>query len=416
MASYSTYNILKAAADGLADAINYRTNLKRKRRENEYDYQRDLQRQRDEEAYNRQRDLQWGEEDYRIKHDRELQAEKEKIARRLGYLGELPQNVDLYDPSAVNVYNDQRDIYGFKPVAVQKKEKSFGEQMKEKQAMLDMQLKKQKDLIDYQNAHRPKSVSNAKPMQQRLWEYRQGLKPEEQEAFDAWFAKGGSPRAVKGGNGAVMDSEWDTPYAHSKEINPAYGNVVDSKKQLLDYLKSKGFKQEVEVMDKALDVLFDDYPEGKQGEEKKAKVTEMFNNMMSRLDKNDQYMLNSLLNEYQNNVAFLNGLVSEKTNGRWGYSPKQGHYNVEQTKARANAKGTSILDQLNKQDAELSKVNPTTINPSTFIPVTQPTPPAVINNTDQAANLDAQRYLRGEMTAAQFQMLHPNYPLPMRQY
>ena len=87
MASYSSYNILKAAADGLADAINYRTNLKRKRREDEYnyaknwerneqEYQRDLQRGRDEEQWN------FDLKKKRANEEIENQEEKKTIGQR----------------------------------------------------------------------------------------------------------------------------------------------------------------------------------------------------------------------------------------------------------------------------------------------------------------------------------------------
>ena len=151
------------------------------------------------------------------------------------------------------------------------------------------------------------------------------------------------------------------------------------------------------------------------GKEQKAKATMMFNTIMSRLNENDRALVRSYLTDLNNEVAFHNGFVSEKTNGRWGYDPKRGYYNVEAVRTNANSKGKNKLAELEKMDDDLSKVNPTVLSPS-FVPIEQPTPPAVINNVDQQAILDSQKYLRGEMTAAQFQMLHPDYPLPTRQY
>lgn len=402
--SMASYNLLKAAADGLADAINYRTNLKRRRREEEYDYnknwerneqeyQRDIQRKKDWLDYSTDYDWKQMEKKDRYNRDKSLRYEKEDIDRKLGYLEQLPKDIDFYSPSSVSNANDVRGIYGFNPIAVQKKEKPYEQVLKEKEDALKLQLKyhnmqgqgdlaRRKALADYQNALRMQNP----------------------------------PRSVRGGKGVGSEPEfWETPYPHAKELAPSYQNVVNARNKLSDYLRSKGFKQESEVMDKALDVLYGDYGDDEVGKEQKAKATLMFNTIMSRLDENDRALVRSYLTDLKNEVAFHNGFVSEKTNGRWGYDPNRGYYDVDAVRTNANSKGKNKLAELEKMDEDLSKVNPTVLSPS-FVPIEQPTPPAVINNVDQQAILDSQKYLRGEMTAAQFQMLHPDYPLPTRQY
>lgn len=260
MASYSSYNLLKAAADGLADAINYRTNLKRRRREEEYNYNRDWQ--RNENEY--QRDLGREREkldyitDYNWKqqqkaHDRQIewdnQAREAKRAR-------LTDFFDTYNPANVNPYN-RADVYNYNTKAIAngvdyllKPEQSPEEALKEKEALLNLQLKfdrekakdsfaKQKALIDYQNANKPKEKN---PYEQLLATANK-ISNETGMPLDHAIAlvKSGKltdiPSSVKGGGGsgrsAVME-QGSIPHL-DKELQ-YYQNKIDNlDKEITNY-------------------------------------------------------------------------------------------------------------------------------------------------------------------------------------
>lgn len=244
--STSSYNLLKAAADGLADAINYRTNLKRKRREEEYnynrdwqrnenEYQRDLGRKRDELDY--MTDYNWKQQ--QKAHDRQIewenQAREDKIAQRLDFIDKYnPANVNRFDYNDVITHNMYNDVYDM-PFAV-KHEKSPEQIQKELEKKLELEfeyankkgqadLSRQKALVDYRNAQ--KTPRDTRPNQQRLAEWYMGLTPEQREQVDKVLKINGMPKAVKGSGSksvAVGGSGYD------KELNDL----------IKEYIKARG--------------------------------------------------------------------------------------------------------------------------------------------------------------------------------
>lgn len=257
----SNYNFLRAVGDGLAEAIRYRTNLKRQRREEQYnynrdfernenEYQRDLQRKKDWLDYTTDYDWKQMEKKDKYNRDKTLRYEKEDIDRKLGYLDELPKDIDLYSPSAVNDYNDVRGAYGLGPVAVQKKEKPYEQVLKEKEDELKLKYKyhnmqgqadlaKDKALASYRNSLAPKAKD---PLQgYKDWLAYMKLEPSEENYALYRSGRYSAPRAVKGGSGnsAVME-QGGIPH-FDKRLQYYQDKINDLNKKITEYENSNQY-------------------------------------------------------------------------------------------------------------------------------------------------------------------------------
>lgn len=242
----SSYNFLRAVSDGLAEAIRYRTNLKRQRRENEYNYNRDLQRRRDEEAYNRQRDLQWDEEDYNIKQNREEEKTNKRIQKNLDFLDGFYRGKELNTPQQIQDFNFEA-IARERPFSVALPNKdNFAQQI----ALEDLRQKNRIALQQMKNAARggngrqPRAMSEIEAfaknpeLMKNFWETKYGV-------------RGGMPKAVKGIGSksvAVGGSGYD------KETDDLYKEFIKAKNELAKAQANSASKGNTEFAQKMVDI------------------------------------------------------------------------------------------------------------------------------------------------------------------
>lgn len=246
----SSYNFLKAVSDGLAEAIRYRTNLKRKRREEEYnynrdwqrnenEYQRDLQRKKDWLDYSTNYNAQQEQKQYDLGIERKNAEREAETVRNLDFLNNVsnPVNINRHSYEDVMAHNTYNSAYGM-PYAV-KYEQSPDEIRAELEAQLKLknkyadragqaQLARQKALVDYRNAAKPKEKDSLLP-------YKDWLKfmnlPATQETYSLWrTGKYNAPRAVKGGNGVEKVNE--SVIWRDKDLDSFRDDVVKARESL----------------------------------------------------------------------------------------------------------------------------------------------------------------------------------------
>jgi hypothetical protein len=412
----SSYNLLKAAADGLADAINYRTNLKRRRREEEYnynrdwqrnenEYQRDLGRKRDELDY--MTDYNWKQEQraYDRGIERKNQEREANKARILDF-------VDTYNPANVNRH-DWADVQNFNtnaiandiPLSIKYENlENLNKSLQDKMAVLKQQHDYKMAEIAANRMGRGGSVRQPRALSE-IEAYAKN--PELMKSFweDKYGVRGGSPRAVKGGSGkgAVMgEYNWEEDkdlYKYIQDINTTRKAISDQ------IMRSKIPDTAKQLLDKIIGIQF-------ETEDEKKKVIEQYEGLTRGIEKNEKQALDYHFNNLLATENYLNNLLRKKTNGKYQWDRNlNDFYNVEERKAKADLTGKAILENMKKGNSDLLGKSTRPIN---IPPAVQPqnNPPASV----AGASTDAQKYLRGEMSALEFQQLHPNYPLPQRYY
>lgn len=409
----ASYNLLKAAADGLADAINYRTNLKRKRREEEYnynrdwqrnenEYQRDLGRKRDELDY--MTDYNWKQEQraYDRGIERKNQEREANKARILDF-------VDTYNPANVNRH-DWADVQNFNtnaiandiPLSIKYEDlESLNKSLNDKMAVLKQQHDYKMAEIAANRMGRGGSVRQPRALSE-IEAYAKN--PELMKSFweDKYGVRGGSPRSVKigSGKGAVMgEYNWEEDkdlYKYIQDINTTRKAISDQ------IMRSKIPDTAKNLLDKIIGIQF-------ETEDEKKKVIEQYEELTRGIEKNEKQALDYHFNNLLATENYLNNLLRKKTNGKYQWDRNlNDFYNVEERKAKADLKGKTILENMKKGNSDLLGKSTRPIN---IPPAIQPQ-----NNPPVSVNTDEQKYLRGEMSALEFQQLHPNYPLPQRYY
>lgn len=297
--SMASYNLLKAAADGLADAINYRTNLKRKRREEEYNYQRDLQRAREEHVYDRALALKENEEDYKIKRGRTKQEHQEKVQGMHDFLNNKYYGKELITPQQIQDFNFEAiaDDQPFS-VALPKKD-TFAQQI----ALEDY---KQKNRIALQQTKNAAKGGSGQPRPNSRIEYdkwRLSLPDAENERLERLH---GSSKAVKGGNGAVKERD---PFTLGNTYMDKIYRILDEARNVLPSDKVNAITKRIEI---------ENQPEEKMSKEQKAKLLAAMDNETKLLDASAQ----ALLKEYEQRVrdVWMQGdnHVRWATDGKYG--------------------------------------------------------------------------------------------------
>lgn len=409
----SSYNFLRAVSDGLAEAIRYRTNLKRQRRENEYnynrdwqrnenEYQRDLQRKRDENEFDYKRDLQRDEEAYKIKRGRTKQEKQEKIQEAYDFLNNKYYGKEFNTPQQIQDFNfeaiaSQQPFSVAMPKATKLSEQIALEELKQRNRI---DLQKMKNAARGGSTRQPRAMSEIEAfaknpeLMKNFWEAKYGV-------------RGGSPKAVKGGsgNGAVVGEynwEGDNLYKYIQDINTTRKAISDQ------ILRSKIPDTAKQLLDKIIGIQF-------ETEDEKKKVIEQYEELTRGIEKNEKQALDYHFNNLLATENYLNNLLRKKTNGKYQWDRNlNDFYNVEERKAKADLKGKAILENKKKENSDLLGKSTRPIN---IPPAIQPQNNPPVSVADGASvSVDTMKYLRGEMSALEFQQLHPNYPLPQRYY
>lgn len=404
----SSYNFLRAVGDGLAEAIRYRTNLKRERRENEYNYNRDLQRKRDELDY--MTEYNWKQQ--QRAHDRDIEWANQK---READKARLTDFFDTYNPANVNRH-DWADVQNFNtnaiandiPLSIKYEDlESLNKSLQDRMAVLKQQHDYRMAEIAANRMGRGGSVRQPRALSE-IEAYAKN--PELMKSFweDKYGVRGGSPRSVKigSGKGAVMgEYNWEEDkdlYKYIQDINTTRKAISDQ------IMRSKIPDTAKQLLDKIIGIQF-------ETEDEKKKVIEQYEELTRGIEKNEKQALDYHFNNLLATENYLNNLLRKKTNGKYQWDRNlNDFYNVEERKAKADLTGKAILENMKKGNSDLLGKSTRPIN---IPPAVQPqnNPPASVAD-GASVNVDTLKYLRGEMSALEFQQLHPNYPLPQRYY
>lgn len=418
----SSYNFLRAVGDGLAEAIRYRTNLKRQRRENEYNYNRDLQRKRDENEFDYQRDLGRKRDeldymtDYNWKqqqraHDRDIEWANQK---READKARLTDFFDTYNPANVNRH-DWADVQNFNtnaiandiPLSIKYENlENLNKSLQDKMAVLKQQHDYKMAEIAANRMGRGGSVRQPSltPYEKLQRDLSMAKTPEEREMVLQLHRVGS--RAVKGGSGkgAVMgEYNWEEDkdlYKYIQDINTTRKAISDQ------IMRSKIPDTAKQILDKIIGTQF-------ETEDEKKKAIEQYEELTRGIEKNEKQALDYHFNNLLATENYLNNLLRKKTNGKYQWDRNlNDFYNVEERKTKADLTGKAILENMKKGNSDLLGKSTRPINIPPAIQ-TQNNPPVSVAD-GASVSVDTMKYLRGEMSALEFQQLHPNYPLPQR--
>lgn len=330
----SSYNFLKAVGDGLAEAINYRTNLKRRRRENEYDYQRDLQRQRDEEAYNRQRDLQWDQENYDIKQNRAKKKKREDIQEAYDFLNNKYFGKELNTPQQIQDFNFEA-IASQQPfsVALPKKD-TFAQQI----ALEDYKQKNRIALQQAKNAAKgggqPK---DDRTTMQKNYDWIKSLPPKEREELEEYGLI--KPPSAKGGKDNF--DPFDKTNYYKNIINGLYKEAS----QIMP-------PQEVELVKQMIEL--ENTPEEKLSKENRKKMKESLDKAFDQSKEESKARMNYLLNQARAWLQQGNNHIQYRTNGKYGMHINSGNtINLEAERKAENDVAKNYADTVNSGSNQL---------------------------------------------------------------
>lgn len=382
--SMASYNLLKAAADGLADAINYRTNLKRRRREEEYNYNRDLQ--RNENEYQRDLGRKRDEQDYTTEynwkqqqraHDRDIEwANQKREANKARILG----FADTYNPANVNRH-DWTDVQNFNlnalandvPLSIKYEDlESLDKDMKNKLALLEKEHQYKMAQIDAQNKYRTMGRGGSGQTQfERNANYILGLKPEQREILEAsGYIRGGSPKAVKGGSGkgAVME-QGGIPHL-DKELQ-YYQNKIDNyDKEITNYENQNQINLN-DYYQKVNSIINDNSLNQKQKEER---LKDLEKETLANIAQTKS-ILKNLYADRDAAQANLDYATRYKYNNEYSASGTQYIHIPTQSRKETEAAGAESQSDIDEANMLLGLTNRNTASPTSQIP------PSVINSS-----------------------------------
>lgn len=385
----SSYNLLKAAADGLAEAIRYRTNLKRQRRENEYNYNRDLGRKRDELDY--MTDYNWKQQ--QRAHDRDIEWANQK---READKARILDFVDTYNPANVN-RNDWADVQNFNtnaiandiPLSIKYENlENLNKSLQDEMAVL-----KQKH--DYKMAeiaaNRMGRGGSSQPKDNRTTlqknaDWLSKLPPEEIKRYqELGLIK--SP-AVKGGsgNGAIKENigigrdQLNRIYALYKDLN--------AQKDKLAELQSSGKLYGGNDYDSMIAQI----ESGSDDDETKAQKIAKINTLKAADTRSRTNSVQSYRKQITEMEKELDRLIKEATGGTKGYSPEKDKglfYDIIDSKN--NVINNSFIDEEMLKDealmnAKRNKISaPSSINTPTT-PISVASAPIELYNENPSIN------------------------------
>lgn len=335
--SMASYNLLKAAADGLADAINYRTNLKRRRREEEYDYNKKWE--RNENEY--QRDLQRGRNEEQWNFDLKKKRIEDERARKENWLNANSPYYDIQtnDPLSYDIY-DARAAINDVPIAAKYREPvkdTFAQDM----AKLERQHQNRMAEIDANN-HGRMAAANARgggqPRPTKFDSYLadrgKAKTPEEIQAVEALY--GIAPKSVKDN----FDPFDKTNYYKNK-INELYKEAS----QIMP-------PQEVDLVKQIIEL--ENTPEEKLSKENRKKMKESLEKAFDESKEESKARMNYLLNQARTWLQQGNNHIQYRTNGKYGMHINSGNtINLEAEKIANNDAAKNYADTVNSGSDQL---------------------------------------------------------------
>lgn len=356
----SSYNFLKALGDGLAEAIRYRTNLKRQRRENEYnynrdwqrnenEYQRDLGRKRDELDY--MTDYNWKQEQraYDRGVERKNQEREANKARILDF-------VDTYNPANVNRH-DWADVQNFNtnaiandiPLAIKYEDlENLNKSLQDKMAVLKQQHDYKMAEIAANRMGRGGSVRQPSltPYEKLQRDLSMAKTPEEREMVLQLHRVGS--RAVKGGsgNGVVMEQPLDP----NLDMKTLFNIKQAANKAYLDFINHSSGKAPSyeDYLAKRTEIQDNDKLTEEQKQTMLKAMEEAYERDINRSDKQtkDLYMA------YKNLDKQLQDATQRAYPG-WSHSREKGYFRIDEAKLAASQKAQKRIATLNQEHDDL---------------------------------------------------------------
>ena len=338
--SMASYNLLKAAADGLADAINYRTNLKRRRREEEYDYNKKWE--RNEQEY--QRDLQRGRNEEQWNFDLKQKRTEQERARKEDWLNANSPYYDIQtnDPLSYDIY-DARAAINDVPIAAKYREPvkdTFAQDM----AKLERQHQNRMAEIDANNRGRMAAASARGGGRQPI-DYNQ--------QFEDWLAFMGLDKTPE--NYALWKrGVLSSPKAVKDNFDPFdktnyYKNIINGLYEKASQIMPP---QEVELVKQMIEL--ENTPEEKLSKENRKKMKEYLEKAFNGSKEESKARMNYLLNEARTWLQQGNNHIQYRTNGKYGMHINSGNtINLEAEKIANNDAAKNYADTINSDTDQL---------------------------------------------------------------
>lgn len=331
----ASYNLLKAAADGLADAINYRTNLKRRRREEEYNYNKNWE--RNENEY--QRDLQRGRNEEQWNFDLKKKRVEQERARKEDWLNANSPYYDIQtnDPLSYDIY-DARAAINDVPIAAKYREPvkdTFAQDM----AKLERQHQNRMAEINANNSGRMAAASargGGQPRPNSRIEYDKWRLSLPDDEYERLY---GSPSAVKGGKDNF--DPFDKTNYYKDKINGLY----EKASQIMP-------PQEVELVKQKIEL--ENTPEEKLSKEDRKRMEEFLEKAFNDSKEESKARMNALLNQARAWLQQGNNHIQYRTNGKYGMHVNSGNtVNLEGERMANNDAAKNYADTINSGSDQL---------------------------------------------------------------